>query len=169
MQDTVAELLAVRGPAQPDLAPPRIELRSPHEGQRAVPGELVRVEAVVEDDAADFGWRLVVPELGWSQRSPEGGAVELRFPAGEHTVRVEAIDQAGNEAVAEVVLVVGEPDASEPDATDDGGTTEDPSPDPGLEGERVEDDGCRIAPGGAPVRPGGAWLLLLALVRRRRS
>lgn len=167
MQDTVAELLAVRGPAQPDLEPPRIELLSPHEGQRAVPGELVRVEAVVEDDAADFGWRLVVPELGWSQRSPEG-AVELRFPAGEHTVRVEAIDQAGNEATAEVVLVVGEPEASEPPDADDDASEDDPPQEPGLETDRIEDDGCRIATGGSPVRRGPAWVLLLALVRRRR-
>lgn len=166
MQDTVAELLAVRGPAQPDLEPPRIELRSPHEGQRAVPGERVRIEAMVEDDAADFGWRLVVPELGWSQRSPED-AVELQFPAGEHTVRVEAIDQAGNEAVAEVVLVVGEPDASEPPPDPSEDPDDGPPDEPALDADTTLDDGCRVAGRGSPtlLLP---VLLLLALRRRAR-
>lgn len=161
-QDTVAELLAVRGPGEPDLTPPYVELVSPRAGQRAVPGELVRVEVVVEDDRPDFGWRLVVPELGWWQRSQGEAAVELRFPAGEHTVRVEAIDQAGNEAAAEVVLVVGEAEPGEPPDEGDDATVE-PEPDDATAADGETSAGCRVAPGAA--HEGLALVLLLALRR----
>lgn len=164
MQDTVAEVLALRGPSAPDLSPPAIEIVSPRAGERVVPGELVRIEVVVHDDHPDFGARLVVPGLEWSQRVQEQTVLELRFPAGEHTVRVEAIDQAGNEAAAAVVLVVGEPGADE--EPEEG---EDAPSDPVPDDEAAEDDdasaGCRIAPRAAS--PWAGALLLLAWVRRR--
>jgi hypothetical protein len=164
-QDTVAELLAVRGPGEPDLSPPHVELLSPHAGERALPGQLVRVEVVVEDDRPDFGWRWVVPELGWSQRGAEETVVELRFPAGEHTVRVEAIDQAGNEAAAEVVLVVGEAESDEPEPEADDPPAE-PEPEADEDAGGREDDGCRIVP--AASHEGLVLLLLLAAALRRR-
>lgn len=165
-QDTVAEIYEVRGPSEPDLSPPHVELVSPRAGERAVPGELVRVEVVVQDDRPDFGWRLVVPELGWSQRGSET-AMELRFPAGEHTVRVEAIDQAGNEAVAEVVLVVGEAEPGEMPGMDEMDEAEpmSPEPDPDALADDDETAGCRVAPGSSPAAL--LMLMLLALVRRR--
>jgi hypothetical protein len=165
MQDSVAELLAVRGPSEPDLAPPIVEIVSPRAGARVVPGELVRVEVVVDDDRPEFGWRLVVPELAWAARGSEA-ALELRFPPGEHTVRVEAIDQAGNEATAEVRLMVGE-GAGDDEPADVGGESEPSEPEP--DGQAAEDDeasaGCRIAPGSSSYAI--VALLLLALVRRR--
>jgi len=168
MQDTVAELYAVRGPGEPDVSPPQVELVSPQDGERAVPGELVRVEVLVEDDRPDFGWRLVVPELGWSQRGRET-TMELRFPAGEHTVRVEAIDQAGNETRVEAVLVVGEPEPSEPPGMDGpagpGSSEDEPTSDP----EAGEDDeataGCHIAPRSSSAA--FVVVMLLGLTRRR--
>lgn len=166
-QDTVAELYAVRGPGEPDLSPPHVELISPRAGERAVPGELVRVEVVVQDDRPDFGWRLVVPELGWSQRGSET-AMELRFPAGEHTVRVEAIDQAGNEAAAEVVLVVGEAEPDEmPGTVDPEPMSPEPEePDPDAQaGEDDETAGCRVASSSSPAVL--VMVMLLVLVRRR--
>ncbi|MCX4242088.1 hypothetical protein [Paraliomyxa miuraensis] len=169
MQDSVAEILALRGPAAPDLVPPVIELRSPVDGTRVWPGELVRVEAIVEDDHPDFGWRWVVPELSWSQRGSDD-ALELRFPAGEYTVRVEAIDQAGNEASAELTLMVGEAEASdsgEGDSSDTGGDggSEDGADSASANGTEL-DDGCRIGTDGSPRA--GLVLLLLAWIRRRR-
>jgi hypothetical protein len=163
-QDTVAELYAVRGPGEPDLSPPHVELVSPRDGERVVPGELVRVEVVVEDDRPDFGWRLVVPELDWSQRGSET-AVELRFPAGEHTVRVEAIDQAGNEAAVAVVLVVGEPEPgmNEPMSP---GSPEEPDADAPVSEDDETTAGCRVAPRPCPAVL-GLIVLLLARVRRR--
>ena len=168
-QDAVAELLAVRGPSEPDLSPPRVELRSPGDGERFVPGELVRVEVVVEDDRPAFGWRLVVPELGWSQRGMDA-VVELRFPVGEHTVRVEAIDQAGNETAVEVALVVGDVDEGEaPEPGDDAsGASGSESGDEVSAGDDDDDDahgGCRI---GSTASPLGSFLLSLLLVAARR-
>jgi hypothetical protein len=164
MQDTVAELYAVRGPSEPDLSPPAITLVSPRDGQRAAPGELVRIEVAVQDDRPDSGWRLVVPELGWSQRGQdEAAALELRFPAGTYTVRVEAIDQAGNEAAAAGVLVVGEPGVG-----DEPGAGDEAPSEPTAEGEPADEDasgGCRIAP--RESRPWTALLLLLALALGR--
>lgn len=163
-QDTLAEVLAIRGPSTPDLEPPRVELVSPRAGDRPVPGQLVRVQATVDDDRPDFGWRIVVPELMWSS-APSPAALELRMPAGEFTVRVEALDQAGNEAVAEVRLVVSD----EPAAPGDDGSE---PPEPPLDGDPTdlrEDDGCRIGAAPSPCGlAGGLLVLIVASVAARR-
>lgn len=166
-QDTVAELLAVRGPAEPDLEAPVVEIVSPRDGERFVPGELVPIEVMVDDDRPDFGWRIVVPELSWSARG--GEAIELRFPAGEHTVRVEAVDQAGNEAAAQVRLVVSEAEGSEGDEP----PSDDPEPEPDDDAAASPDDeasgGCRIDPRAGPYGPAPLLLLLAGLCRRPRA
>ncbi len=164
-QHAVAELMEVRGPSQPDITPPTVVLLSPRDGAQVVPGQLVRVEVEVEDDRPELGWRFVVPELEWWMRADGATTQELRFPPGEYTVRVEAIDQAGNTAAAAVALVVGEaPAAGDQEEPMDA----EPEPEPagtGADEERA--GGCRIAMSGEPA---SRWLLLgLLLVRRRRS
>ncbi len=160
-QDTVAEVMAVRGPAFVDLQPPRIEIRAPQDGAEIWPGEHVRIEVDVEDDHPGVGWQLVVPELEWSERS-DHGIFDLQFPEGRYTLRVEAMDQAGNEAVEEITLRVGEPTAEDPGEDEPVEGEDEPAASPDDTSD--EASGCRIGAGS----PAPTWMLLLMLPLWRR-
>lgn len=167
-QDSHAELLAAFGPAVIDVEPPLVEIVAPASGQRLGLGEPLALELRVEDDDGDPGYRVVVPELEWERVVYAGEAgLSLALPPGAFTVRVEAIDHAGNESAAEIEVLVG--DAAPPRVpTNDGGDEADDGEVP-IEGRL--DDGCRI--GG---RAASGWVGVLAGLlavgrrsRRRRS
>jgi cysteine-rich repeat protein len=164
-QDSHAELLAAFGPAAIDVEPPRVEIVAPPTGQRLAPGQPLELELHVDDDDGDPGYRVRVPELEWERVVYDGEtAMSLALPPGAFTVRVEAIDHAGNEAAAEIEVLVGEaePPPLEPEDEGDGALDDDEPVSGRL------DDGCSV--GGRGV---GAWTAALALLllapRRRRA
>ncbi len=165
LQDSAAELLEIRGPREPDVSPPWVELLSPADGDRVRPGQLVHLEVDVDDDHPDFGWQWVIPQLEWSARSYGEPTLDLQFPPGEFTVGVHAIDQAGNVSMAEVRLVVQDAPADEP-------LDDPPNEDPLPQDERSEpgeDAGCHIGRGQAGPAVGlGLWLLALGRARAAR-
>ncbi|MCH9683510.1 MAG: hypothetical protein K0V04_18880 [Deltaproteobacteria bacterium] len=162
MQDSVGELLQLRGPHQPDVVPPRIQILSPAPGSQFVPGQSVTIEVEVDDDYPGHGWRYVVPELAWSARSYGETSLDLQFPPGEFTVRVEAMDQAGNASVAEIQLTVD--DSASSDAPSDS----DIPPDD-IDAATGDDSeaGCRVG-GSGPSAPGALAVVFLLWLRARR-
>lgn len=168
-QDSHAELLAAFGPAVIDVEPPRVEIVAPAPAQQLAEGEPLALALEVEDDDGDPGYRVVVPELEWERVVYAGEtALSLALPPGAFTVRVEAIDHAGNESAAEIEVRVG--DAAPPRVPTDDGAGEGDDGDVPYAGRL--DDGCRI--GG---REASGWLGVLTSVlaaggrarRRRRS
>lgn len=169
-QSSHAELLAAFGPAVVDVEPPLVQIVAPAAGQRLAPGEPLELELLVEDDDGDPGYRVVVPELGWERVIYDGTtALTLPLPPGVFTVRVEAIDHAHNESVAELEVLVGQtlPPRVPPD--EDGGDEGEGEGDEGDEplSGRL-DDGCRVGGRGASGWVGALVMLLLVVRGRQR-
>lgn len=162
-QDSVAELIALRGPSEPDLSPPQVEILAPVGDVEVVPGELIELRVEVTDDRPGVGWRYVVPELDWAERSYEEHDRALRFPEGRYTLRVEATDQAGNEASAQVTVVAGDM-LGGGDSDGSGGSSEEGAAD--AEDAEHDEGGCRL--GSLPGSWGRLALVLLVATRRRR-
>lgn len=165
-QDSHAELLAAFGAAAVDLEAPHVEIVAPPTGHTLALGEPLVLELRVEDEDGDPGHRIVVPELEWERVAHHGETqLELALPPGVFTVRVEAIDHAGNESAAAIEVVVGEPPPRVPSDDEPGPDDVDPGRYPlGLD----DDGGCRIAGRGEHE-----WLTLFSMmmllgVRRRR-
>lgn len=165
-QDSHTELLATFGPAVLDVEPPRVEIVEPPTGQRLAPGEPLALELRVEDDDGDPGHRVVVPELEWERVAyGDETTLSLALPPGTFTVRVEAIDHAGNESIAAIEVVVGDPSPPRvPPGEGDDDVVDDDDP----RDQRL-DDGCRV--GGHPARSSVAMLLVLLVLgsRSRRA
>ncbi len=164
LQDARAELLARFGPPRIDVIPPILELEGAEDGMHLEPGEPLTLHVTTRDDSDNAGTRLSIPELGYRYVVPEASqALQLQLPPGRFTLRFEADDHHGNQAVHELHVNVG--DARSPLA--------DPLVDPMGKGGRSIDSaaGCSV---GRERGPGlqSLTLMVLALVqlaRRRRA
>lgn len=105
-QNSHAELLRALGAPTGDLDPPSIRLEASLSAPARTP---VSVVVEVSDATAGFGWRLSVPELGWSSVGSTASeeTFELALPPGRWTLQVEATDQYGNQSSQSVVALVG--------------------------------------------------------------
>jgi hypothetical protein len=158
-QDSHAELLAAFGPAGVDVTAPRVEILAPGSGHALAPGEPLSLELRVEDEDGDPGHRIVVPELEWEHVAYHGETeLSLALPPGVFTVRVEAIDHAGNESEAAIEVVVGAPPPRVP-------TDDEPDDDEAEPPSARLDDGCRV--GGISGNGWLAWLVLALAAWRR--
>jgi len=167
-QDSHAELLAAFGPAVLDMEPPLVEILAPPSGQRLDPGQPLELELRVEDDDGDPGHRVVVPELEW-ERVAYGNETELSLalPPGTFTVRVEAIDHAGNESTATIEVVVGNPPP--PPRVPTGDDDDDDDDDDVVPYSGRLDDGCRIGHGASGWPTALVVLLVVGWRPRRRA
>lgn len=166
-QDSHAELLAAFGPAVVDLDAPRLEIVAPESGTVLAPGEPLVLELDVSDEDGDPGYRIVVPELEWEHVAYLAETrLELALPPGAFTVRVEAIDHAGNESVVAIEVVVGEAPPPRVPADNDAQPDDTVGPFEGLD----DDGGCRMTGRGGNGRLAVlAWMLWCARRRRRAA
>ena len=143
MQDDVAELLATYGANSSDDVPPTVKLLSPLNGSVFEPGQVVTIQAEVDDNFGGVGWRLMLLEAG--QASPayaQETMWEVKLPQGVHTIRVEAIDHDRNVAFAESKISVVEPPPE--GESDDGPTTGDDGPTTGDDNPAMGDSSSSV-------------------------
>jgi hypothetical protein len=184
-QNAHQELLNLFGPAIADMGPPTVSISYPADGDTFEPGANFEVTVDAADDKGIDRVQLFNngTALESDASEPYGWGVS-NIPEGEYVLHVIATDQAGNEAMSNVVTIyVG----SEPPAMgdesgggdgDDGGGSADDGGDgaddgdtdalpPGLDDTGDEGCGCRTTPRGDLLSLMGLGLLGFALRRRR--
>ena len=185
MQNSYQEMLALFGPPVPDNTAPTITIESPADGAVLDYDEDFELSFTLDDDrrpailetAVAFDETIALEELFLnttislpvSGGDPPGGH---GLSNGDHTIRVEIVDESGNPASAEVTITIQNgpgpaADDGNGDDDNDGGTGEGEGDESGGTGGADGDDGgC-----GCRTKSPSAWswlaLLLLAGIRRR--
>ncbi|MDC0715486.1 hypothetical protein [Nannocystis bainbridge] len=167
-QNSFQELLYLFGPAQPDITAPTLKLTSPADGSyHVLPVDLSLYGEVVDDLEPQF-YAVEIQQAGQTLFSDEAIRVDLRLknpPPGEYDLLVTVRDEGGNAGSDRVRFTILPEGSEDPDSTTgDGDTGSTGDTDDTSTGGLSETQGCDLA-----VAAGGpAWLLGLALVRRRR-
>lgn len=197
-QNSYREMLLLFGPPIPDSVAPTVVIETPLDGEVIEYTADFDLTITLDDDRLPqvLSTQVYFDELEAADTSLINGT--LTFPVnggdppsghglsnGPHTIRVDATDEAGNPASAEVTIeIVNSPfgNADDTGVDESGGSTSDTGGEPpqstsdtgdattapSLDESSDEGCGCR-APGSGP-RPGAEWLVLaaLGLIRRRR-
>ncbi|MFZ6178010.1 hypothetical protein [Nannocystis pusilla] len=166
-QNSFQELLYLFGPAQPDIVAPTLKLTSPvNDSYHVLPVELSLYGDVVDDLEPQF-YAVDIQQDGQTIFSDEAIRVDLRLknpPPGTYDLLVTVRDEGGNAGSDRVRFTILPEGSEDPDSTtgDSDGTGD--TGDTGETGGLSEQQGCDLG-----VAAGGpAWLVVLALGRRRR-
>jgi hypothetical protein len=191
-QNTFAHIMALFGPAVPDLHPPTVAITYPQHGQVFEAGSDFEIRVKVDDDVGVTLVSLEVNAQVVSQdtEEPFGPWPVVDIPEGVYELQAEASDASGKTGVSGIVRIEVTADGMPPDDDDgvdsqggggphpDGGTdddAEDPSAEsgalpPGFGPGDEAGPGCTCATG--PSRSTApAWLvvgLIFGLIARRR-
>ena len=199
-QNSYQEMLALFGAPVPDLVPPTVAISSPAEGAELDYSADFDLTFVLDDDRRPQIFDIVVYFDDVEATDAVLIDQEHTFPVaggdapaghglfnGPHTIRIEALDEAGNVASDEVTFVIvggneapagdgsggdgSGGDAGDGTAGSGGDGTAGGDATAGLDGGRGNDDGgcaCATTPPGGGTR--AAWWMLapLLLLRRRR-
>ncbi|WAS97525.1 hypothetical protein [Nannocystis punicea] len=166
-QNSFQELLYLFGPAQPDIVAPTLELTSPVDGSyHVLPVELSLYGDVVDDLEPQF-YAVEIQQDGQTLFSDEAIRVDLRLknpPPGTYDLLVTVRDEGGNAGSDRVRFTILPEGSEDPDSTtgDSDGTGD--TGDTGDTGGLSETQGCDLGVSAS----GPAWLVVLALGRRRR-
>jgi hypothetical protein len=183
-QNSYLEMLDLFGPRQPDDVAPTLTIVSPSDGAH-VPNDFSLVIELHDDTSPQVFATSIEFVDGFTSDAEFAGPgvfpVALTAVAdGEWTVRVTAMDPAGNESTQEIALTVGKGEAPTVDETDTGMPSDESTGDVGESSSGGDeestgagppssgDDGCGCR---APARGGPFALLFVALAcaRRRRA
>jgi hypothetical protein len=149
-QNAYQELMAVLGPAQPDVGPPSVTITAPVDGDTFDVGADF---SIVVDATDDVGVELLRLFVNGSEEATDGdepwGWEITDIPEGTYELHVIGNDHAGNETASNVVTIEVGTDLD--DGSDDGGTEDD---DGGSGGDSDGDDGA----GPGPLPPGAGGL-----------
>ncbi|MCY0994985.1 hypothetical protein OV203_48105 [Nannocystis sp. ILAH1] len=166
-QNSFQELLYLFGPAQPDIVAPTLKLTSPvNESFHVLPVEL-SLYGDVDDDLEPQFYAVDIQQDGQTIFSDEALRVDLRLknpPPGTYDLLVTVRDEGGNAGSDRVRFTILPEGSEDPDSTtgDVDGTGD--TGDTGETGGLSEQQGCDLG-----ITAGGpAWLVVLALGRRRR-
>ncbi|MBX3160847.1 MAG: hypothetical protein KF773_33085 [Deltaproteobacteria bacterium] len=93
-------------PGDPDTEAPHLRIASPVEGELVEPGFAIRANAADDVAIASVAFAIDGEAAGVLGTAPYDLATDADLAPGEHTITVEASDEAGNLTVAEVTIRV---------------------------------------------------------------
>ena len=183
-QSSHADILALFGPAVSDTEPPTVAILSPDDGA-SPPGAFHLVIEITDTLAPQtYATTIEIGDLYATELQLTGPGV---FPIGidalpddTYPLRVTAHDEAGNAAIAEIAIVVGEPAAGDdtdaessgapPPDPDSGETTQQPATDGDTTGNiDGSDEGCGCRTDARRDAPALLVIAIAAGSRRRRA
>lgn len=170
-QNSHLELLALFGPAVPDIDGPTITITAPLTGTAYEEGgDFTVLAEIIDDSVVEEAALYSNGELIEVDTTEPWGWQITNAQAGLYTLEIVAVDEFGNEGLSNPVSILVEGDDEPIEAADSSGgipggtgSTETAGLAPG------NPSGCGCTEGNTPASPlwaGGLWLL--ALVRRRR-
>jgi hypothetical protein len=183
-QNDYQELMGLFGPAEPDTAPPIVEITHPNDGDTFEIGTDLTITVEASDDQAVAQIDLYVDGTLQSSDDAEPWGWDItNMQEGGYSFYATAMDAAGNEATSDTVSIhVGATDPGDDGGSGDGGDGHGDGGDaphepgdgdedlPSGDGDADDEEGCGCrAPAGA--KP--AWLAVLMglpwLLRRRAT